>query len=124
MSGHGSKKDRLLERAIGAVMTCDNLATAAETAGIAESTLRRWMQDEAFKQRYRAARDHLLETAVNLLRTKSAEAVSVLVAISNDSESPAAVRVSAARSIISLGIAGEILELEERLSELEEISKR
>ena len=55
---------------------------------------------------------------------KSLEASNVLVSISNDREAPAAVRVSAARAIISLAIGSEVLELEERLSELEELAKR
>jgi hypothetical protein len=123
MSGHGSKIGRKMEEAITALLTCPNLAVAAETAGIAQSTLKRWMRDEIFDQRYREERDRLLDTAVNLLRAKSVESVNVLVSVQNDPLAPPAVRVSAARSIISLGMAGEMLEIEERLSELEELAR-
>jgi hypothetical protein len=124
MSGHGSKIARKMEEAVAALLTAPNLAKAAETAGIAESTLRRWMQNETFSKRYRQERDRLLETAVTLLRSESVGAGHVLVAIANDVKSGAAVRVSAAKAIISLAIGAQMLELEERLTELEEIAKR
>jgi hypothetical protein len=124
MSGHGSKIGRKMEQAVAALLTAPNLAKAAETPDIAESTLRRWMQDETFSKRYRQERDRLLETAITLLRSKSVEAGNVLVSIANDPKSDAAVRVSAAKAIISLAIGAQMLELEERLTELEEVSRR
>jgi hypothetical protein len=121
--GHGEKFSRRKEVAIAALLEHASLQEAAASCGLSERTLRRWLTNEEFQEQYRAERDRLLETAQNLLRAKSVEAVEVLVSVSNDQASPSAVRVSAARSIISLGIAGEILDVENRLTELEEIAR-
>lgn len=123
MSGHGSKIDRKMEQAIAALLVSPNLAAAAEACGVAQSTVKRWMGDAAFSSRYREERARLLETTTNILRSKSVEAVHVLVDLSNDKAAPPAVRVSAARSIIALGFAGEMAELEERLAQLEDLAR-
>jgi hypothetical protein len=121
--GHGEKFSRKKEAAIAALLETQSLPEAAAHCGLSERTLRRWLSNEEFAKQYRDERAHLLENTVNLLRTKSMEAVKVLASISNDQASPAGVRVSAARSIISLSIAGEMLDLEDRLAELEEIAR-
>jgi hypothetical protein len=122
--GHGEKFSRKREAAIASLLEHPSLAAAAEHCGISQRTIRRWLRDEEFSKQCRAERSRLLETTTNMLRAKSAEAVQVLVDLSNDKAAPPAVRVSAARSVISLAIGAEMLELEERLSELEELAKR
>ena len=122
MKGHGSQFPLLMEKAIAALLTSASLAAAAEATGIAESTLRRWMLDETFEKRYREERARLLESAITLLRSKATEAGNVLVTIANDPLSGAAVRVQAAKAIISLAIGAEMLELSERLEELETLA--
>ena len=124
MAGHGSKFALKMESAVAALLSSPTMAAAAETCGISESTLRVWTKDEKFSELYREARTRLLEATVNSLRARSVEAVNVLVAISSDTTAPPAVRVSAARSIIALGFAAEMAEIEERLSELEQIAQK
>ena len=124
MSGHGEKFGRKKELAIGALLTCATLTEAAASCGIGESTLRRWLCDEGFAQRYRRERTRMLDSTVNLLRQKSIAAVETLAGIADDKGSPAGARVSAARSLVELAIKGaEVQDLEERLTELEEIAK-
>jgi hypothetical protein len=123
MIGHGEKFSRKKESALAALLECSSLPEAAASCGISESTLRRWLRNDSFATQYRIERSRLLEITINQLRQKSLSAVNVLAKMSDDEASPAAVRVSAARAIISLGIAGEMLEVEDRLSDLEEIAK-
>jgi hypothetical protein len=123
-TGHGEKYSRKAQAAIGALLESSSLPEASEKCGVSPRTLRRWLANPEFEKAYGEARSRLLENAINCLRVKSLEASNVLVSISNDREAPAAVRVSAARAIISLAIGSEVLELEERLSELEELAKR
>jgi hypothetical protein len=123
VTGHGAKFETKMEAAIAALLTSPNLAEAAKAAGIGESTLKRWLKDETFSARYREERARLLENTTTLLRSKSMDAVTVLVNLSNNRLTPPAVRVSAARSIIALGFAAEMCELEERLAQLEDLAR-
>jgi hypothetical protein len=124
MTGHGEKFGRKKESAIGALLTCASLPAAAVSCGISESTLRRWLQNETFAQRFRRERARMLETTVNLLRQKSVAAVETLSGIAESKESPASVRVSAARAVIELAIRGaELQDLEARIDDLEQLAK-
>lgn len=124
MTGHGEKFGRKQESAIAALLTCPSLPAAAASSGISESTLRRWLQNEAFARRYRQERTRMLETTVNLLRQKSVMAVETLSEVANDKEAAASARVSAARSVVELAIKGaELLDLEARIDELEQMAR-
>jgi hypothetical protein len=124
VTGHGEKFRRRKEQAIAALLMCPSLPAAAANCGISESTLRRWLRNESFAWRYRQERTRMLDSTVNLLRQKSIAAVETLAGIADDKGSPAGARVSAARSLVELAIKGaEVQDLEERLTELEEIAK-
>jgi hypothetical protein len=124
VTGHGEKFGRKQESAIAALLTCPSLPAAAASSGISESTLRRWLQNEAFARRYRQERTRMLETTVNLLRQKSVMAVETLSEVANDKEAAASARVSAARSVVELAIKGaELLDLEARIDELEQMAR-
>jgi len=124
MTGHGEKYGRKKELAIAALLTSSSMPAAAVNCGISESTLRRWLQNETFAKCYRRERTRMLESTVNLLRQKSMAAVETLADIAESEESPASVRVSAARAVIELAIRGaELQDLEERIAELEQLAK-
>jgi hypothetical protein len=124
VTGHGEKFGRKQELAIAALLTCPSLPAAAASCGISESTLRRWLQNEAFTQRYRQERTQMLESTVNLLRQKSVAAVETLSDVANDKEASASARVSAARSVVELAIKGtELLDLEARMDQLEQMTR-
>src|ERR1700693_2650725 len=124
MTGHGEKLSRKQEAAIGALLTCSTIAEAARSCGIGESTLRRWLCDETFAQRYRQERTRMLESTVNLLRQKSVAAVETLGDVATDKEALASARVSAARSLVEFAIKGaEVRDLEERIGELKQLTR-
>src|SRR4051794_36817516 len=77
-SGHGEKRSRREEAAIAALLACPTLETAAEQAGIGESTFRGWLRDAHFQRRYRAARRQMVEQAIAQLQQGTSEAVEAL----------------------------------------------
>ena len=120
MNGHGEKRSRKEEAAISALLTESGIAAAAKKAGVAESTLRRWLQDNDFAKRCRLARRQVLEQATALLQSAAMDAVKALRAIVSSEDSPPSTRVAAARTILDMAYrAVEVDELSERLHRLE-----
>ena len=60
MHGISRKQDT----AIGALLSRPTISAAAESVGIGESTLRRWLKDRDFLAAYRAARREAVSQAV------------------------------------------------------------
>ena len=118
MSGHGEKLTRKQEQAIGALLTEQTLATAAERAGVSEATLRRWLKLPEFLASYRDARRQVMEKAVAQLQQASwAAATTLLKLLGSPSDS---VRLRAATAILEQANKGvEMLDFEERLTALE-----
>ncbi len=123
MTGNDSENPELTAkqlRAIQSLLKEPTTAKAAKAAQISEVTLFRWLQNPAFSEAYREARERILEGTLTLLQSASVEAVEVLRKVMKDAKTPASSRVTAARSILELSFkAREVLEIEERLRLLE-----
>jgi len=120
MKGHGEKLTRKKERAIKALLEHDSLADAAKAAGVGESTLWRWQQNNQFKVSFREAKRRILDQAITHLQRASDKAINALIMIVEDEKAPASSRVSGAKTILELAIrATEIETLEFRIEELE-----
>ena len=120
MNGHGEKWSRKKEQAIVALLVAPTLIDAAKNCDISESTLRRWMQEPAFVESYRKAREQLLEAAINKLCHSTHQAAVVLLEVSKNKRATSSSRVSAARAILEIAMkAQEFHELESRIAELE-----
>ncbi len=120
MTGHGAKFGRKQEEAIAALLSQRNIEEAARTSGIAARTLLRWMQMSEFQTAYRAARRDAFAQSIGRLQHASSAAVSTLLKVMVDSNSPAASRVRAADCVLGHAAkAIEIEDLEVRVSELE-----
>ena len=66
----------------------------------------------------------MLEGTINLLGQKCAGAVRTLQTIADDTGAPFSARVSAARALVDLRLKGGVQDdLEERVEELEELSR-
>ncbi len=116
MSGISRKQDA----AIGALLSQPTISAAAESVGIGEATLRRWLKDRDFLAAYRAARREAVSQAVGHLQGACSVAVLALTDISQDVNSPASARVSAARTVLELALKGvELEDLAVRVEELE-----
>jgi DNA-binding transcriptional MerR regulator len=106
------------QKALAALLGEPTLARAARTAGVSERTLRYWLRKPAFLRAYRQARRQVLEAAVGQLQRAAGRAVRTLVkALATEKASD---RIRAALGILDRGLRGaELLDMEERLAELE-----
>ena len=110
-------------RAIEALLTSRNSPEAARKVGIGETTLGRWMALPNFDQAYAEARMQLLDDTVRMLQAAANEAVETLV---NAMRGAAKIesRIAASRSVLEFWLRSRNeLEIEARLSELEERMK-
>jgi hypothetical protein len=116
--GHGDKRPRLQEAAILALLTEPTIEAAARKTGVARTTLLRWLQVPDFQAAHREARRAVMDRAIGILQAATGEAVSALRAAL---KAEGAERVSAARAIWDFSFRSrELLDLEERLSALEQ----
>jgi len=124
MRGHGEKFTRKQEAAIIALLNATTIVEASKIVRVGEATLWRWLQDEKFQQAYQEAKRKALSIAIGKLQQATGEAVETLRTVAIDKEAPCSARVSAARTILELGLkARETEEFEQRLSELEKSVK-
>ncbi len=119
MLGHGEKLTRKQEQAIGALLSEQTIASAANQVGISEVTLRRWLKQPDFLAAYRATRREVVEKAVAQLQQSSwAASTTLLKLLVSSSDS---VRLRAAVAILDHAAKGvELIDFEERLSALEQ----
>lgn len=114
------KQSRKKEQVIAALLSTPTISEAAERAGLSVRTVKRWMRDADFSAEYMAAKQGLLEGAVNRLRASAMEFVTTLHAVAVDLTAPPASRATAARSGLEVLVKFVTLEeLERRLTELE-----
>ena len=120
MTGHGAKLTRKWDEAIVALLSHRNVEEAARSIGVATKTLFRWTQVPEFDTAYRNARREAFRQAVARLQQASSAAVTTLLKLAVDQNSPAAVRARAAYYILTLSTkAMETEDIEARVTELE-----
>jgi hypothetical protein len=108
------------EKALASLLKLGEVKAAAADAKVGETTLWRWLKDEAFGAAYRDGRRRLVEVSVSRLMADSTAASKALREITEDTTAPASARVAAARAILDHSIKGvEMLDLEPRLREIE-----
>lgn len=75
----GTKKNRMRESTIAALLSEPTHQAAAEKAGISQATLSRWLADPEFQYAYRVARRSVVEFAIGQLQSACGKAVEALV---------------------------------------------
>jgi hypothetical protein len=122
------KLGRKQEDAIVALLAQRSVDDAARIVDVAPRTLYRWMKEPDFDAAYRDARRVAFGPSIARLQQASSAAVSTLLKVMVDPNTPASTRVRAADSVLSL--TAKTIELDDigaRLTELEratEESKR
>ena len=104
-------------RAIEALLTERTIQAAAARAEIGERTLRRWLDDPAFRAAYTDASRQLLAEAVGRLRAVAGEAVETLRAALSDGLTSN--RIRAATVLLDIAVKVEVDDLAQRVAELE-----
>lgn len=120
MKGHGTKFARKMDEAIAALLTQRNTEEAAKLVGVSPSTLLNWMRQPEFEKAYREARRAAFSQCVSRLQHASGAAVTTLLKVMIDPDTPASTRVRAADSVLDHAAkAIEIDDIEARVTDLE-----
>ena len=108
------------EEAIIALLTNRSVEEAARAVKITPRTLYRWLSEPAFDKAYRKARREAFGQGTARLQQASGVAVSAVLKIMVDQNTPASTRLRAADLVLTHGAkAIEIEDVEARVTELE-----
>ena len=88
MVGHGAKFGRKKEEATAALLSQRTIEDAARVANIGTNTLLRWLKDPAFEAAYREARRAAFSQSIARLQQASGAAVSTLLKVMVDPNTP------------------------------------
>lgn len=106
------------EKAVVALMAHPSIAEAAKSAGVSESSIWRWLQDEPFQARLREAQSKVMDGALISLQGAMTGAVDCLVR--NLSCGTPSAEVQAAKTILDYTLkVREMFEITERIKVLE-----
>lgn len=119
MASESDKLDRKKQEAISALLVHPTIEKAAQAVGISEKTLWRWLQIPEFDRAYEQARNRVLAQTISLLHKATGMAVTTLM--KNLKCGVPSVEVRAAVAVLDQTFkAREILELEQRLTMIEQ----
>lgn len=108
------------QKALAALLTCPTKTAAAQKAGIAVMTMRRYLANPEFQQEYRRAFSELVTDATRQAQQALSPALSALRDIVEDSEEAASSRIGAARALLEYGL--RLTEFSDILRDLEAAS--
>lgn len=109
------------EKALQALLVSRTRAEAAKVAGIAESTLRSYMKDSEFVDRYKQEFGDMVRDATRQAQQTLSPALSTLREIMEDKGEQAQARISAARSVLEYSL--KLCEQTDILEQLRELEK-
>jgi len=113
------RKSRFREQVLAALLTQPTIEAAANTVGIGERTVRRWLAEKEFAEQFAAARKQALDDAVLCLQRATTDAVATLCRHLNSGDP--GIEVRAANAILTHSLRWEELHaLKERVVALEE----
>ena len=108
------------KRFLNALLGARTVKEAAALAGIAETTGYRFMSRPRFRAELQRVQDMLLQQALGATLGMLTDALHTLSEVMNDQSAAPAVRVSAARAVLEIGIRfAEYAALAERVAALE-----
>lgn len=120
MTGHGTKFGRKQEDAVVALLTHRTTEEAARSIGVATKTLLRWLQLPEFDKAYRQARYDAFRQSIGRLQQATPAAVTTLLRVMVDPDTPPSTKVRAADSILDHSAkAIELEDIEARVAGLE-----
>lgn len=110
------------EQAIIALLKEPTVRRAAESIGIGERTLHRWLDDPEFSSAYRKARHIAFAHAIALTQQYTPVAIATLARVMSDARSPAASRVAAAMGLLKF--SRDSIELDDLAARVEALEQR
>ncbi|MES5431602.1 phage replication protein [Enterococcus gallinarum] len=112
------RQDRFLK----ALLECASVDQACKKAGINRTTGYKYLKDPVFLAKYRGLRRDAMQQVTTQLQQAAVEAVDVLKEVMNNTEAPAASRVSSAKNV--LDVAYRAFELDDLAEEVEKIKEQ
>jgi len=119
MKGHGTKFNRNMEAAITALLTHKNLEDAATAAGVSVATLLRWQKLPEFQKEFRKAKTAVHSQAMARLQQATGPAVSTVLKVMADPNTPPATKMRAGQIVIELSL--KFVDQEDILARLDEL---
>ena len=111
---------RRQQSALPAIVAAPSIAEAARRSGIAESTLRRWLEEPGYRNELDRLRKEAYDLAVKQVQALVPECLSIFAKVAAESTDPA-LRMRAARYLLSYGVKfKEIDELQQKVRSLEQ----
>ena len=108
------------QSALPTVVSSPTIAESARRAGVAESTLRRWLDEPAFRKELDRQREEAYNLALKQVQALVPECLSIFAKVAVESADPA-LRLRAARYLLSYGMkVKEVDDLRERIRNLEQ----
>lgn len=104
------------------LLTCKSYLEAAQQSGISERTLQRLRKDPEFQEVVQKVKKELFSESMNKAQAASMKALEVLNDIMSDPDATDSSRVSAARTVLELGLNS--VEQEEIMTKLNELERR
>ena|ERR1017187_4674527 len=119
MKGHGTKFNCKMEAAIAALLTHKNSEDAARAAGVSVATLLRWQKLPEFQKPFRNSKRAVHAQAMARIQQATGPAVSTVLRVMADPNTPPAIRMRAGLIIIELSLKS--IDQEDILARLEEL---
>ena len=120
MQYSNTKGNRSQETIIAALLANKSVAEIAKIVGSTENSIRNWIAEPAFQERYTQARQELFGKAMDAVQSRLEQGVSAMWDLVLDPEASATARVAGFRVLMDAAWrAKDLTELEERLARLE-----
>ena len=103
------------------ILTTSSYEEAAEKSGVSKSTLYRLRKDPEFQETVNRIKNDIFQDTMKKAQVYSMESLGILRAIMCDSEATDSSRVSAARTILELGL--NYAEQEQIIKRIEEVER-
>lgn len=126
MATEGNRTETALDakqdQAIMALLADPNIKRAAESIGVGERTLHRWLDDPTFSRAFQRARRMAFNVAIGMSQKYAGMAVQTLAKVMADSSAPHSAKVAAATSLLKF--SRESIELDELAGRLDDVEAR
>ncbi len=104
------------------LLTCPTIKEAAEKSGVSVTTIFRLKRTDDFKTILKTVKDNMFNEAMNKAQGYCLESLEILRTIMNDKVATDSSRVSAARTLLELGVT--MFENENIVQKLQDLERR
>ena len=109
---------------ISALLTCPTIKQASESVGLSEQAVYSRLRKVDFREKLQSARNDQFQVISSKLEDANFKALDTIIAILDDKETSAGIRVKAAQTLLDLSLKNrEQIDVISRIENLEEMLK-